>query len=465
MNFPSAFTPKAVPGSSADPVPPRPQRLSISYRAIDELKPNPTNPRRHSPSQIRRLRQMIKRFGFRVPLLIDANATIIAGHGRWQAARLEGLPELPTITIEDLTEAEVKAFIIGDNRIAELSTWDDKVLAEQFLELSQISPDLSLELTGFDMAEIDFRIESLQQPAAGGPDPADIVPAAAGSPVTRPGDLWLLGPHRVVCGDARDAGTYAALLDGKRAAAVFTDPPYNVAIQGHASGLGQVQHREFAMASGEMTDGEFTNFLRTTLRQLAEHAGDGALIYFCMDWRHLQEALEAARSLGVSLVNICVWVKHNAGMGSFYRSQHELVLVLKRGRGRHLNNVQLGRYGRNRSNVWHYRGANDFGRGAGEGNLIELHPTAKPVAMVADAIMDCTKRGDIVLDAFLGSGTTLIAAERTGRTCCAIEIDPLYVDTAVRRWQSWTRGAAHHAATGLSFDETAQQREGGHEGG
>jgi DNA modification methylase len=434
-------------------------RLAVTYRPLYELKPNTANPRRHSRGQIRRLAEMIKTFGFRVPILVDATGMIIAGHGRCEAARLAGLTEVPTIPVQDLTEAEIKAFIIADNRIAELGTWDDKILAQQFLELSEINPDLSLELTGFDIGEIDFRIESANQPALETPDPADAVPACSGPAVTKAGDLWELGRHKLLCADARDGASYAILLGHRRAAAVFTDPPYNVPIDGHASGLGRAHHREFQMASGEMSEAQFTEFLTTTLAHFARHSAANALLFLCIDWRHLWEAMGAARNARCELVNICVWAKHNAGMGSFYRSQHEFVLVLKNGHGLHRNNIQLGRHGRNRSNVWHYRGANDFGRSEGEGNLLALHPTVKPVAMIADAIVDCTTRGNVVLDAFLGSGSTLIAAERTGRKCYGLEIDPLYVDTAIRRWQAWTRGVARHAATGLTFDETAKRQE------
>jgi DNA modification methylase len=436
----------------------RPHRLAITYCRIDELRPNPANPRRHSKAQLHRLAQMIKAFGFRAPILRDADGMIIAGHARWQAALRAGLTEVPTILVQDLTKAEIKAFAIADNRIAELASWDDAVLAQQFLELSQINPALSLELTGFDMGEIDLRVESLDRPAPKRPDPADAIPPGTGPAVTATGDLWLLSQNRILCADARDTASYTALLGAKRAAAVFTNPSYNVRIHGHASDLGPIHHRDLAMVSGALSDSQFGEFLTTTLGNLTRHATASAFLYVCMDWHRVWQALGAARSTGCELVDICVWVKQTAGMGSLYRSQHELVLVLKHGRGGH----QLGRHRRNRSNVWQYHSANDFGRSeAGEGNLLHHHPTTKPIAMIADAIVDCTKRGDIVLDAFLGIGSTLIAAERTRRKCYGIEIDPLYVDAAVRRWQAWTRGTARHAATGRSFDDVAQSREAG----
>jgi DNA modification methylase len=275
----------------------------------------------------------------------------------------------------------------------------------------------------------------------------------SGPAVTRPGDLWQLGEHRVYCGDARYAIAYAALMQTEQAEMVFTDPPYNVRIDGNVSGLGSVRHRDFAMASGEMSETEFKNFLTTTCSLHARHSAEGALHFICMDWRHMAELLAAGREVYTELKDLCVWTKGNAGMGSLYRSQHELVFVFKHGRRSHRNNIQLGQYGRNRSNVWNYPGVNSFSRSGEEGRLLALHPTVKPVALVADAIIDCTSRRDIVLDGFLGSGTTVIAAERTGRRCYGIEIDPLYVDTIIRRWQAFTRDHARHVSSGRSFME------------
>ena len=310
------------------------------------------------------------------------------------------------------------------------------------------------------MGEIDFRIES-----AAAADKADIAdampPEPAGPAVCQPGDLWLLGRHRLYCGSALDSGAFSLLMDGERAATVFTDPPYNVPIDGHASGLGAARHREFAMASGEMDTRQFTEFLAQSCELLTRNCIDGSIHYICMDWRHSAELLAAGNAHYSELKNICVWVKHNAGMGSHYRSQHEFIFVFKNGRAPHRNNIELGRFGRHRSNVWNYPGINSFGRAGEEGNLLALHPTVKPVALVADAILDCSARGDIVLDAFLGSGTTIIAAERTGRRCYGLEIDPVYVDTIIRRWQSYTGGSATHAMSDVNFD--LQNAEAGHD--
>jgi DNA modification methylase len=434
--------------------------LKIVYRRIEELKPNPANPRRHTRRQIRQICRSLKAFGFIVPVLIDKDGNIIAGNGRVLAAGEGGFTEVPTLCLDHLTAAQARAFMIADNRLTEIATWDDRLLAQELQELSLLGLDFNVEVTGFEMAEIDLRIASLQDPPETAEDPADVVPEVpAGPPLSKIGDLWVLGRHRLLCGNALDPAAFALLIGEKRAAMIFTDPPYNVPIDGHASGLGAVRHRRFPMGSGEMNKPEFTAFLGKAFRNLAAFSSDGSLHYVCMDWRHLEELLAAGREVYDQLKNVIVWVKDNAGMGSLYRSQHELVFVFKHGRNGHRNNVLLGQFGRNRSNVWHYPGSNSFARCGEEGNLSALHPTVKPVAMVADAILDCSARGDIVLDAFLGSGTTVIAAERTGRRCYGMELDPGYVDTIIRRWQALTGGSARHAASGLSFDDLAREAE------
>jgi DNA modification methylase len=276
---------------------------------------------------------------------------------------------------------------------------------------------------------------------------------AEGPSVAKPGDLWLLGEHRILCGDSLDPRSYERLLGGERAAMVFTDPPYNVPIEGHVSGLGAVKHREFSMASGEMSEAQFTDFLTRLCKLAAQHSDDGSLHYVFMDWRHLAELLAAGKAAYSELKNLCVWAKTNAGMGSLYRSQHELVAVFKNGKSSHHNNVQLGRFGRHRSNLWTYPGMTSIARATDEGALLEMHPTVKPVRLVADAILDASARRDIVLDPFLGSGTTLIAAERVGRRARGIELDPAYVDVAIRRWQRDTGNTAVHADRQKTFDE------------
>jgi DNA modification methylase len=434
-------------------------RMSIVHRAIDLLKPDPANPRLHSKKQIRQIANSIKAFGFNVPVLVDAELNVIAGHGRLLACRELGWTEVPTLCLDHLTAAQARAFMIADNRLTEIAAWDDRLLAQQLKDLSLLGLDFSIEITGFEMGEIDLRIASLED-MPDTDDPADAVPElSTRPPVSKFGDLWNLGHHRVSCGNALDPAAYAALMGEERAAMVFTDPPYNLPIDGHVSGLGAIHHRPFPMATGEMDKAAFTAFLGQACRNLAAFSADGSLHYVCMDWRHLDELLTAGRDVYGELKNLCVWVKDNAGMGSLYRSQHELVFVFKQGRGSHRNNVQLGQFGRNRSNVWRYSGVNSFARCGEEGNLLALHPTVKPVAMVADAILDCSARGAIVLDAFLGSGTTVIAAERTGRRCYGLEFDLLHADTAIRRWQALTGGSAHHAVSGRSFDDLAAEAE------
>ncbi|MDG1287768.1 MAG: site-specific DNA-methyltransferase [Rickettsiales bacterium] len=340
--------------------------------------------------------------------------------------------------------------MIADNKLTENAQWDDVLLAEHFVELSELDLDFDLEITGFEMGEIDVLIEG------NGVIEEEHVeePVEAGHAVSELGDIWQLGTHRIICGDSLQADSCSALMDGAKANMVFTDPPYNVPVKGHISGLGKHQHREFAMATGEMSSAQFTQFLQDVCAQKAEASADGSLHYICMDWRHLQELLAAGDTIYSELKNLCIWVKDNGGMGSLYRSRHEFVAVFKHGKAPHRNNVELGRHGRYRTNVWEYAGANSFARKNNEeGDLLALHPTVKPVPLVADAILDCTQRGDIVLDAFLGSGSTLIAAEKVGRRCYGIELDPLYVDTAIRRWQQWTGDAAIHSESGKNFDQ------------
>jgi DNA modification methylase len=442
------------PALSSSGVKPDIQNLSIQYRSINELKSDPKNPRNHSDKQVRQIARSIESFGFNVPILVDGNFRVIAGHGRLQACRLLGLEVVPTISLEHLSDAQTRAFMIADNRLTENATWNDKLLGEQLKVLSEVDLTFDLEVTGFEMAEIDLLIEGLSPAAEGAADPADEIPELQGkAQVTCEGDLWLLDRHRVCCGSALKPESYAVLMNGKSADCVFTDPPYNVPIAGHASGLGRAKHADFVMASGEMNEAEFTEFLMQACQLAAQHSREGSLHFVCMDWRHIKELLAAGEQAYTELKNLCVWAKDNAGMGSLYRSQHEFVFVFKYGKAPHRNNVQLGQYGRYRSNVWRYPGLNSFSRPGDEGNLLALHPTVKPVALVADAILDCTARGDLVLDPFLGSGTTVIAGERTGRVCYGLELDPMYVDTVIRRWQQFTGKQAVHAQSGRNFND------------
>jgi len=432
--------------------------LLVEWVSTRTLRCNP-GPREHTDRQVKQIGWSISTFGFLVPILVDNNGDVLAGVARLRAAEKIGMPEVPVVRVTHLTEAEKRAFKIADNRLTEHAKWNDRLLAETLKDLSALDLDFSLEVTGFSTAEIDLRIEGLSTTAADEPDPADQVPEPVGQvPVSTLGDTLQLGRHRLLCGNALELRAFEDLMQGAQAAMVFIDPPYNVPIDGHVSGLGTIHHREFAMASGEMSAPQYTSFLALVLTALARHSVDGAILFSCMDWRHLGELLAAGKMSNLELKNICVWVKHNAGMGSLYRSQYENIAVFKAGGGPHRNNIELGRHGRHRSNVWSYPSINNFGRAAEEGHLLALHPTVKPVRLAADAILDCSAHGDIVLDSFLGSGTTLIAAERTGRRCYGMEIDPLYVDTAVRRWQAYTGDYAVHAVSGKRFDAIAAEK-------
>ncbi len=430
-------------------------RLKITHQSPAALRPRATNPRTHSKQQIRQIADSIERFGFTNPILVDDAGGIVAGHGRIEAAKLLGMEIVPTIRLEDMTKAEIRAYVIADNKLAENAGWDRELLAIEFQGLLELDLDFDITITGFEMPEIDILIGDLDTDNED--DPADEVPEVNdGPPVTLPGDIWRIGKHRLICGDALDPANYDRLLDGAEAQMVFTDPPYNVPIEGHVSGLGKVKHREFAMASGEMTETQFTTFLTTAFRNLAGNSADGALQFVCIDWRHMGEVIAAGRDAYTELKNLCVWSKTNGGMESLYRSQHELIFVFKSGSGSHINNVELGKHGRNRTNVWTYPGINSFSKDRDA--ELALHPTVKPVALVADAILDCSKRGGIVLDPFLGSGTTLIAAEKAGRRGCGIELDPQYCDVIVRRMARAFKVEAVHAATGKTFAEIERER-------
>lgn len=415
--------------------------LEIAYRSPARLRPHPRNARDHSDAQIDKIAASIRSFGFNSPVLVDADDQIIAGHGRVLAALKLGMDQVPVVAIEHLSANQRRAFMLADNRIAELSTWDDEILALELEELSVLDEPFEITDTGFELPRIDALIEERHKPKA---DPAD-APVSNVEAVARAGDLWLLGRHRLFVGNALECESYLALLEGRRAQMVFIDPPFNVPIQGHVSGLGKAQHSEFVMASGEMSDTEFEQFLRSAFTRLADASADGAIHFVCMDWRGLHTLLKAGDAYS-ELKNICCWVKSQGGMGSLYRSQHELVAVFKSGTAPHINNVELGRHGRNRSNVWLMPGMNSFQKGRAE--KLAMHPTVKPVALVADAILDCSKRGGLVLDVFAGSGTTLIAAERTGRVCAAMELDPHYADVILRRFCDVTGIEPFNAATG-----------------
>lgn len=430
--------------------------MAVTYRSISELRPYARNARTHSKAQVRKIAESIREFGFTNPVLIDRNDTMVAGHGRVEAAKLLGMEQVPTIRLESLSPAQVRAYVIADNATALKAAWDEDILKVE-LQNIVLEGEVDIALTGFEIPEIDIILAAPTQKD----DPADSLPCPSETVISEPGDLWLLGKHRVLCGDVRSAAALQELMEGRRAAGIWTDPPYNVQIDGHASGNGRVKHQNFAMAAGEMSEPEFISFLESSLAGLARHSEPGSVHFVCIDWRHMGELIAAGRKVYESLLNVCVWSKSNAGMGSFYRSQHELIYVFRHGDKQHRNNIQLGKFGRNRTNIWEYPSINTVSKQRdGEGNLLALHPMVKPVAMVADAILDCSARGDIILDGFLGSGSTLIAAERVGRICYGIELSPQFVDVVIQRWQKYSGDEAVHAGTGRSYTELKEVRHG-----
>ena len=427
--------------------------FQIEYVPVQDLRLPERNARKHPEKQVHQVAAAIKQFGIIIPIIVDQNGVIYAGVARYLASLQLNLPTVPVIRVEHLSQEQKRAYALADNKIAANAGFDLDVLAIELRELSAQNLSFDLEVTGFDTAEIDLLIDG---PSSDKPDPSDVIPELQGSPVTRAGDMWILGDHRLLCGDSLEARTYSELMERDKARVVFADVPYNVKIDGHVGGLGAIKHREFAMASGEMSEVEFTKFLETSFRHAASASVDGAIHFICIDWRHVGEVLAAGKPVYSELKNICVWNKDNGGMGSFYRSKHELVFVFKVGSAPHVNTIELGRSGRYRTNVWDYAGLNTLGSRRNE--TLEMHPTVKPTALVIDAIKDCSRRGDVVLDPYSGSGTTIIAAQKCARRARAVEIDPLYVDVTVRRWQKLTGMQAVMDVTGEAFEEIADKR-------
>jgi 16S rRNA G966 N2-methylase RsmD len=412
---------------------------------IANLKPLGRETRKHPPQQVHKLAASLDRFGFVLPILTDPELRVVAGWGLVLAGRQLGLTEVPAISLTDLSEPEMRALRLALNRIAEDAAWDRDALAVEISEILELAPTIDLELSGLEMGEIDFLLDG-----DGRDEEDELSPIEATSaPVSRPDDLWILDEHLVYCGDALRPESYVRVMGTEKADMVFADSPYNVRIKGNVSGLGAVKHADFAMASGELSSAEFEAFLKTSLGHAAQSSRDGAIHFACIDWRHIPEILAAGKETYSEHINLCIWCKSNAGMGSLYRSQHELIFVFKVGKRPHTNNVALGRYGRHRTNVWDYVSQNAL-NGTAKSKLA-LHPTVKPVAMIADAIRDCSNRGDVILDPFGGAGTALIAAERTGRRARVIELDPQFVDISIERWQRLTGGIALHVDTGQPF--------------
>ena len=388
-------------------------RLAIEYLALASLRLDAKNARRHNEKQVRQIAKSIEAFGFNVPLLVDASLQVVAGHGRLKACERLGIDQVPVIRLEHLSEQQRQAFMIADNRLTENSRWDSRLLGEQLKILSEAELDFSLEVTGFEMGEISVMIEGLG-PASEADNLAHAVPEPSSVPVSCLGDMWQAGDHRLLCGDALARDNYASLMGDCRAAGVFADPPY----------------------SAEMREAEFISFLSDVFASLAAYSLPGSLHYICMNWRHMNELLAAGRLTYAQLANVCVWVKADTEMDSLYRGQHELVFVFKHGGTSCRPKVKRGHSSRWRGDVWHYPGA-----------------ARTPVALVADAMRDCSARGDLVLDPFLADGATLVAAEQTGRICRGLERDPIRVDTAIRRWQAFADRVAYRVADGRTFNE------------
>lgn len=429
--------------------------VAISYLPLTALAPYKRNAKLHPQKQVQQIANSIQQFGFINPVIIDDKREIIAGHGRFEAAKLLKLVKVPVISATHLSEAEVRAYRLADNQLTLNSGYDNSLLQIELAELANIELDFDLEITGFETAQLDMLIDGSKDAED---DPADALPEMDETlpAVTKSGDIWILGKHRLICEDSTKAETYQALMQNSKAQMVFTDPPYNVPVDGHVCGLGKTKHRDFAMASGEMSEAEFIAFLEQFIQHSITVSKDGSLHYIFIDWRHICEVVTAGRKHYSELKNICVWNKDNGGMGSLYRSKHELAAVFKAGTASHINNIELGKHGRYRTNVWDYRGVNSFGKQQAD---LKLHPTVKPVALIMDAIKDCTRRGHVVLDPFAGSGSTLIACEKTGRMARCIEIDPLYCDVIIRRWQEMTGQDATHTSSGETFAAISLKQE------
>ena len=420
--------------------------LQIESYPIDALKSHGRRLRKSDPAHIREIANSISALGFNVPVLVGKDNVVLDGESRWEAAKWLGLPSVPGIRVDHLTETEQRLLRLAVNRLAEKGVWDMGELEAEFNEL--IIADAPIEISGFGSDEIDQIVIGKAEAELG-----ELAPVPGAAAMAQAGDLFLLGSHRLLCGDATDPAVIKWLMRTDAARMVLTDEPFNVAIGGHVS---RGERREFVMASGEMTDAQFEDFNRKWMAAVVPYLVDGGILGTFIDWRGLPIVHTAATALTLIPLNLVVWAKTNAGMGSLYRSQHELLPLFKKGVAAHVNNIVLGKRGRHRTNLWTYPGASSLGSDARKG--LQDHPTVKPIAMLGDALIDLTNRGEIVLDPFLGSGSTLIAAEKTGRICCGIELDPLYVDVIIRRYEAQTGTTAILADTGETFDDLAERR-------
>jgi DNA modification methylase len=422
----------------------------------EQLTPNPKNARIHSERQIKQIARSNEEFGVINPIIVGPDYTIVAGHGRFAAAKLRGDLQVPVLVVEGLTPVQLRAYALADNKLGDLSSFDTQLLIEEIEGIIADSPEFDITTAGFVTAELDAMTGVIRTGELNDLDDDPPPMPSRRRAVSREGDLWDLDSHRLACGDSTKAGLIEGLLGDEPARLMLSDVPFNLKIEGFASGLGRKAHADFAMATGEMTYYQYVGFLRRSITASMAHLVDGAMVLLFIDWRHAAEMLDAGRATGLDLKNILVWAKDNAGMGSMWRSQHELIIAFKHGNAPHVNNVQLGVHGRHRSNVLQYPGMNSMTKGRGK--ALETHATVKPVALIADLILDVSNRGDIVLDPFGGSGTAIVAAEKTGRRARLAEINPGFVDVSVERWQSLTGGTALLAATGQTFAEVARER-------
>ncbi|MBR1734632.1 MAG: DNA modification methylase [Alphaproteobacteria bacterium] len=420
--------------------------LQLKSVRTDSLIEYARNPRKND-AVVDKMVASIKEFGFRIPIVAKSDGSVVDGHLRLKAARKLGMQEVPVVVADDLSEAQIKAFRLLANQSANWAEWDEELLKLELEELKDLNFDL--DLTGFDLSEVErlLRNEEIEED-----DFSEEEQEESQEIISKVGDLWLLGKHRLLCGDSTKIEDIQKLMNGKVADMIFTDPPYNVKIDSIVN-TGKVKHDEFVMASGEMSEQEFVDFLTTVFKNMTSVSKDGSIHYICMDWKHIYEIITAGRNSYTEFKQLCVWNKDKGGMGTFYRSQHELIFVFKNGKAPNTNNFELGQYGRYRTNVWDYAGMNITTQENIE--LRKLHPTVKPVKLVADAILDCSNHGELILDLFGGSGTTMIACEETDRQCCMMELDPKYVDTIIHRWQQHTGEEAIHAESGKSFNEVA----------
>lgn len=428
---------------------------SITLMSPDDVLIGSASARRHPGKQIKTIAGSLVEYGFMIPLVISAKGELVSGHARLAAAKLLGLKQVPTTCAAHLSDKQLVAYALAENRLAEMSDWDNDVLRANLTLLMADGGDLSKMHIGLEMGHVDLILGSGEDQAASDGDDAEVA-QPQGNPVTRLGDKWVSVDRRltIVCGDSRSEETYERLLGLEKVALIATDPPWNVAINKVVSRTRK--HREFHEATGEMSASMFRQFLVDNCHFFARYSKDGALVFIFMDWRHIEDLIAVGREVFRTFINLCVWRKTTGGMGGLYRSAHELCAVFKNGDAPHINNVMLGRHGRNRSNVWTHEGANTFRKGRKAD--LAAHPTVKPVRMIMDIILDASNPNDLVLDSFLGSGTTLLAAHRTGRRGAGIDIDPTFVDVAISRIQAATGVSFSLSDTGEIFGDVAARR-------